>query len=256
MLWYIVNFLSDGRLIKIVGQGQAQYIPLIRNPDVIEYDIIVDDTPTSPNMKEQVWGALMAMMPILKGMPIPPQVYIELLKYSPLPETLTAKLEQMAQQMQGQQQDDPKLKVEQIKAQATMARAQADIQGAQIDQQTQQTKAQAEDARSQADVVKARLQTEELRAKIENLRAAAVANLAKAGIAQQGQNTTDYLAQLDMLDQVVQWHQSQQELSHNQTMAQQQHQLAAASQEHAQGMAEQQHALARRAAMQPQRVAA
>jgi hypothetical protein len=83
-----------------------------------------------------------------------------------------------------------------------------------------------------------------------------VANLAKAGIAQQGQNTSDWLAQLDMLDQVMQWHQSQQELSHNQMMAQQQHSLAAAGQEHAQGMAEQQHVLARRAAMQPQRAAA
>ena len=64
LLYYITNFLSDGRLIRIGGLSQAQYIPLIRQPDTVEYDVIVDRSPTSPNQKETVWNMFMQLMPI------------------------------------------------------------------------------------------------------------------------------------------------------------------------------------------------
>ena len=85
LLWMIRTFISDGRLIRVGGQENAQYVPLIHVPGTVEYDVIVDDAPTSPNMKERVWGALMQMMPMLRGMPIPPQFYINALKYAPIP---------------------------------------------------------------------------------------------------------------------------------------------------------------------------
>jgi hypothetical protein len=274
MVWYIVSFLSDGRLVKIVGQEGAQYVPLIRQPDFLEYDVVVDDTPTSPNMKERVWATLVQMMPLLRGMPIPPQMYLELLKYSPLPETVVTKLEQISQQS-SQQQPDPRAQAEQararsmeVRAQADVARSQADIQIAQIDQQTAQAKAQSENVRSQADAQKVMLDIESERAKIENLRAAAVANLAKAGILQQGQNTTDSLAILETLDKIMGWQQAQRQQAHAETMGVAEHQLAAQgqAQDHslaAQGQAQaatqaqQQHSLATRqqryTEQQPQR---
>ncbi len=52
MLYLIENYLSDGRLIRIVGQEQEQYVPLIRQPGNASYDVIVDEAPTSPNQKE------------------------------------------------------------------------------------------------------------------------------------------------------------------------------------------------------------
>ena len=106
MLWYVVSFMSDGRLVRIGGAEKARYVPLLRDPNVVNYDVIVDDTPTSPNMKERVWATLVEMMPMLRGMQVPPQIYTELLKYSPLPATLVSAIEQMIASQPPQQ--DPK----------------------------------------------------------------------------------------------------------------------------------------------------
>ena len=56
MLWMILTFIADGRLIRIGGPEDAQYVPLVHEPGLAEYDVIVDDAPTSPNQKERVWG--------------------------------------------------------------------------------------------------------------------------------------------------------------------------------------------------------
>lgn len=85
LLWMIQEYIADGRLIRIGGPEQRQYVPLIHEPGLAEYDVIVDDAPTSTNMKEKVWGALMQLFPMLRGLPIPPQFYINALKYSPTP---------------------------------------------------------------------------------------------------------------------------------------------------------------------------
>jgi hypothetical protein len=48
LLYYIMTYLSDGRLVRIVGDEGAKYVPLIRQEGVAQYDVIVDDAPTSP----------------------------------------------------------------------------------------------------------------------------------------------------------------------------------------------------------------
>jgi hypothetical protein len=108
LFYYAQTFLSDSRLIRIGGSDNAKYLPLERDKLAGEYDIIIDDTPSSPNMKERVWGMLMQMLPILKDMGLPPQAMLELFKYSPFPDSLVAKIEQMVQQqMQQPHQQDP-----------------------------------------------------------------------------------------------------------------------------------------------------
>jgi hypothetical protein len=214
MLWYITNFLSDGRLIKIGGPDKARYVPLLRRPDTVEYDVIVDDTPTSPNMKEQVWAALVQMMPILSRVPIPPQMYIELLRYSPLPETLVEKLAMIAQQAQQQamqgQQTNPMAIAAQGRAAYDQARAklaEAQAQKVGMDAAIGSAQARAENARTQVEAARAALEAEETRAKIESLRAGALANLAKAGATQHDVRTDQFLAVLEMLDKMVSWNQ-------------------------------------------------
>jgi hypothetical protein len=86
-----------------------------------------------------------------------------------------------------------------------MAQTQADI-----------VSSQAEMHRTQAQVAQAAMDAEATRAKIENLRAAAVANLAKAGIAQQDAHTNDFLAVLELLDRMVGWHQQGTQLAQQQ----------------------------------------
>jgi len=230
MLWYIVSFLSDGRLIKIGGAQSAQYVPLVRRADTIEYDVVVDDTPTSPNVKEQTWGVLTQMMPFLTRIPVPAEIYLELLKYSPLPETVTEKISQIALAQGQQPQHDPKIVVAQSQAMLNQARAEQlkaqaagyglDFQAKMADTQADVQRNQAEMARTSAQVYQAQLDAEATKAKIENLRASALANLAKAGTAQQGAQTDGYLAMLEVLDKIVGWHharigldQSQQEIT-------------------------------------------
>lgn len=107
LLYLIQNYLSDGRLIRIVGDQGARYVPLIHQEGSAEYDVIVDDAPSSPNQKEAVWAMLTQLLPVF-GKVLPPQTVISLLKYSPLPtaaqDDITKSLEQSQQQPDPEQQ--------------------------------------------------------------------------------------------------------------------------------------------------------
>lgn len=100
ILDYIQNYFSDNRLIRISGENGEQYVPLVRQASA-EYDIIVDEAPTSPNQKERVWGLLQTLLPTVREM-VTPEVLLELLQYSPLPSTVIEKLRQMQKQAQEQ----------------------------------------------------------------------------------------------------------------------------------------------------------
>lgn len=108
LIEYIRKYLSDGRKIRILGDdGAQQYIPLMAMPDTLKYDIVVDEAPMSPNQKEVAWSAIVQLMPQLARAPIPPDAWIELLKYSPLPETVVQKIGASIQQAQAQQAQNP-----------------------------------------------------------------------------------------------------------------------------------------------------
>lgn len=169
LLYFIQTYLSDGRLIRIVSKDQEQYVPLIKQPGVAKYDVIVDESPTSPNMKERVFGALSEMLPnmVKMGIPMPP----ELLDYAPIPSSLAAKWkeliqksggnpEQMQQQMQELQkqlqqmgQENQQLKSKKDEA---MAQLQLDGQKQQAELQFERDKLTAEleieRTRAQADI--------------------------------------------------------------------------------------------------------
>jgi hypothetical protein len=111
-LYLIQNFLADGRLIRIAGRDGAKVIPLIRDQTLGDYDVIVDDAPTSPNQKEANWAIISQLLPAFKDQLIQyPQVLAEVLDNSPLPsrlvETIKATIAQpspQAAQQQTQQQ--------------------------------------------------------------------------------------------------------------------------------------------------------
>lgn len=88
-LYYIQNYLSDGRLVRITGPDGAQVIPLIRDKCLGEYDVHVDDAPTSPNQKQANWAVIAPMIPMFKDqLSSNPELLIELLSFSPLPTRL------------------------------------------------------------------------------------------------------------------------------------------------------------------------
>ena len=73
LLSFIHNFISDGRMIRIGGVGNEQFLPLTKRPDAPEYDIIVDQAPNSPDVKEQTWETLQNLVPgLLNVIPTDP----------------------------------------------------------------------------------------------------------------------------------------------------------------------------------------
>ncbi|MEN3234724.1 portal protein [Methylobacterium ajmalii] len=90
-LFFIQTYLSDGRLVRIAGDGAQRVIPLVRDVTAGEYDVVIDDAPTSPNQKEQVWATFTSIFPVIKDM-ITPQVLLEILPYSPFPDSFVAKM--------------------------------------------------------------------------------------------------------------------------------------------------------------------
>jgi hypothetical protein len=117
MLYLIQHYLSDGRMVRIVGDDMAQWVPLTKGQFSGEYDVIVDDSPTSPNEKEKTWQILQGILPGVKEM-ITPQVMLTLLDYSPLPTSLVEKLKTMGRQQMQQAQDpqaNPAVMLEQAK---------------------------------------------------------------------------------------------------------------------------------------------
>lgn len=122
LLYFIHNYISDGRLIRIGGPESQQFIPLTKAPKAPRYDIIVDQSPTSPDVKTKTWETLQVVLPNMMkaGIPIPP----DLLDYVPLPAGLILKwkqfaaqsggmkpeqIEQMQQEMQKLQEENQKL---------------------------------------------------------------------------------------------------------------------------------------------------
>jgi len=222
LLWYITNFIADGRLVRLGGPESAKYVPLIHDQGTVQYDVIVDDTPTSPNVKERTWAILMQMMPWLSRIQTPPQMYLEMIKYSPLPETLTAKLGQIADQAQQQQQQNPAAMLAGAKAQTEAARAQ--LMGAQAEKTKMETMvgtdaARAENLDNQVQALEAAQRGEEIKARVENLRSQAMLNMAKAGVTQMDAHTQQLLAVLDALDTMIGWHQGQQQIDNQQQAA-------------------------------------
>lgn len=119
LLYIIQEYLSDGRLVRIVGQQGEQYVPLIRQADK-KYDIIVDDAPAAPDQKERVWQFIGPMF-----MQLPPQLQMVFVDYAPLPETVKMKVKEAIQSVMPAQQQASELA--QQKGQAEIGKAQAEI---------------------------------------------------------------------------------------------------------------------------------
>ncbi len=153
---FISEYLSDGRLVRIQrGNGLEEFVPLVRDQTTFEYDVVVDESPTSQNTKERTFAILTQMMPMLMKaqIPMPP----DLLDYSPLPSGLAEKWKRYIQQSQQQRQEqppDPQL----LKAQNDQQRLMLDSQVAQ-----QEARDKAEDRRLEYAKLAATMQAQQMR---------------------------------------------------------------------------------------------
>lgn len=149
---FVEKFLSDGRLIRVLGENGQQFIPLIRNPETLEYDIVVDESPASRDVKERTWMVLGQLVPVLheQGILMP----AEALDYAPVPESLSLAIKRdIAAKKQQPPQPPPEVMKEQARAQTAMQLEQMRGQVAmQLEESKRQTQQLAEHYRAQTDI--------------------------------------------------------------------------------------------------------
>jgi hypothetical protein len=127
-LFIIQNFLSDGRLIRVTGVAGTKAIPLMKSKTEGDYNVIVDDTPTSPNQKEANWAVISAMLPAFgEQLMQNPMMLLKVLEYSPLPDKLIQDLKALMQQPDPKQQQAQQLQTAAITAKVNKDQAQAEL---------------------------------------------------------------------------------------------------------------------------------
>ncbi len=124
---FIVEYLSDGRLVRIVGgDGTERYVPLLRDASAMKYDVVVDEAPASVNQKEKTFAMLMQMLPNLQQMGVP--FAPELLDYMPIPAAMSEKwkaaIAQQGQQMNPQAVQQMQQAIQQLQQQLQQAQQQ------------------------------------------------------------------------------------------------------------------------------------
>lgn len=155
MLYMIQKWLGDGRLIRITTDdgNREQYVPLIVNADqaTLQYDVAVDEIAASPNQKEQVWSMLVQAMPFLQSMNIPGSAWADIIKYSPLPDSLATKISAALQVPPDEAQQAFAAKMQQL----TMALADANVKATNADAAKNMADVQYKAAQSQKSIADA-----------------------------------------------------------------------------------------------------
>lgn len=153
-LYYIQTRMSDGRLIRVVGQEYTRAVPLAKEVTTGTYDVIVDDAPTSPNQKEANWAIIQPMLAVFKDQLMSnPQVLVMVMRYSPLPSAL---VEAIAKVITEASQDPVKQQEAQEMKQLTVAHLTAQTNKEQSIAELNNSKSQTSQATAIYDIAIAR----------------------------------------------------------------------------------------------------
>ncbi|WP_238315021.1 portal protein [Methylobacterium organophilum] len=137
-LYFIQTYLSDGRLIRITGNaGTPKVVPLLRDRTAGEYDVVIDEAPSSPNQQQVVWQTFVQVLPIIKDM-LTPQVLLEVLPYSPFPDSFVAKMRELLAQPANpspEQAQQQQLAMQQVVAKIQDTSASANLKNAKAERE-------------------------------------------------------------------------------------------------------------------------
>ncbi len=127
----ILSFLRDhiaptGRLVRLVREGLAEYVPLATETGTRKYDVIVDDSPAAPNDKERTWAIMESLMPVMREAGMGLEDWADVLDYSPLPSSFAEKLRSKAAEQKNKSQEDPAQQMAMQAAQADIAKTQSE----------------------------------------------------------------------------------------------------------------------------------
>jgi hypothetical protein len=130
LAYYVREYIADGRLARINTKDGKKYIPILRDKLSIKFDVVVDEAPTSINVKERVWLMLEGLLPhLLKmGMPVPAEV----LDYSPLPEDLQNAWKKLMQEPSPEQQQEKQLDTQERTAEIDKDKSIAELNRAKV----------------------------------------------------------------------------------------------------------------------------
>jgi hypothetical protein len=149
LMEHIQNYLADGRLVRIVGEEGQEFVPLVLDDRVREYDVVVSESPKSTNERERVLALLVQLMPLLResGIGFP----TEALDYLPVPA-------EMAEKWKAKLQGDPQQRQQQ--AQMQQAAQQLELRGKQAE--VEKDEADARKKETEADINVYKMQTGEV----------------------------------------------------------------------------------------------
>lgn len=103
--------------------AQQPYLTFF-SEDTAEYDVIVDQSSSAPNIKEATWGAIQPLLPII-GQALGPEEMALILEYSPMPESFLEKFKAIQEQ---KAQQPPQPSPEEMKLQADQQMKQQQLQ--------------------------------------------------------------------------------------------------------------------------------
>jgi hypothetical protein len=95
-LFVIQTRIPDGKVIRIVGDQFTGAVQLAKSMTAGEFDVVVDDAPTSPNQKEANWAIIQPLLAVFKDqLMAQPDVLAMVLSYSPLPSQLVSAIKKI-----------------------------------------------------------------------------------------------------------------------------------------------------------------
>jgi len=86
VLYMIQHYVPENTLVRVVGEEGSQYVPLVKTPGTVKFDVIVDESPQSPNQQERTFLMMTEILPALANYGFMPP--IEAVDYTPLPSKL------------------------------------------------------------------------------------------------------------------------------------------------------------------------
>lgn len=175
LMVFMAKYIPPGKVMRITSpDGNPQMVQWTGMEETAEFDVVVDQAPSSPNQKSEVWMALQPMLPVLVK-EVPPPVLLKLLRFSPLPESVVQEMAQEIEKLAAQPKPpDPAVVKAQADMQAQQAKTQMDLQMKQTDMQMAREKAEMDFAnemrRAQASLEIERIRAENTMA-IERMKA-------------------------------------------------------------------------------------
>jgi hypothetical protein len=200
MATYVIEYMPENTLIMITGESGRQYVPLIKSQLRQVFDVVVDEAPTSVNMKERVWAVLETLIPqaLQAGLKIPQ----EILDYSPLPTELVDKWKEVLKPDPNQQkvaQDTMMQTLEKLTAEVAKTKAGAALDQAKVAEIMAELQKPSDDpnAEMQMELFKTKMQGE-IDSRISELKANRDAET-KLMIAEMNVSSKERIAQLEMM---------------------------------------------------------